>query len=132
LTIRAAQANYETFAYADTDSLHLLQPEAPDTLEVHPSKLGAWKFEYAFDNAFYIRSKAYLEHLPNTEPFCEDETCDDRHDYVTRIAGLPATVASKLSFEDLKPGLILHGKLNPKTVPGGVVLKDVPFELKIS
>lgn len=152
LTIRAAQRNYDSFAYADTDSLHLImdsthlydnKPEevtADDIritnsnfdLIVHPSDLGAWKFEYAFDSAFYIRAKAYLEHLPNKDSDCEDDECEDRHDYVTRIAGLPTTVAAKLSFEKLREGLVLHGKLNPLTVPGGVVLKDVPFELKIS
>lgn len=132
LTIRAAQANYATFAYADTDSLHLLQPEAPATLEIHPTKLGAWKFEYGFDSAFYIRAKAYMEHLPDVEPDCDDPSCDERHDYVNRIAGLPTSIAGTLTFDMLKPGLVLEGKLIPKTVPGGVVLKDIPFELKLS
>lgn len=132
LTIRAAQANYPVFAYADTDSLHLLQPEAPESIEVHPTKLGAWKHEYDFDSAFYIRAKAYLEHLPDIEPDCDDPECEERHDYVTRIAGLPTGIASTLTFDMLKPGLVLEGKLTPKTVPGGVVLRDTPFELKLN
>jgi hypothetical protein len=118
LTIRAAQENYSTFAYADTDSLHLLQDTAPTTIEVHPTKLGAWKQEFAFDSAYYIRPKAYIERKYDGN-------------YVTHIAGLPERVASKLTFEDLQDGKILHGKLHPKSVPGGVVLKDVPFELKL-
>jgi hypothetical protein len=118
LTIRAAQENYDTFAYADTDSLHLLQDELPTNIEVHPSKLGAWKLEYKFDAAFYIRAKAYLERKTDGE-------------YVNRIAGLPELVSGALRFEDLVDGKILHGKLHPKSVPGGVVLKDVPFELKL-
>lgn len=118
LTIRAAQENYATFAYADTDSLHLLQDEAPATIEVHPHKLGAWKLEYQFQSAYYIRPKAYLERKYDGN-------------YVTHIAGLPERVAETLTFDDLKPGTILHGKLHPKSVPGGVVLKDVPFELKL-
>lgn len=139
LTIRAAQANYDTFAYADTDSLHLLQPEAPDAIEVHPSKLGAWKLEYNFDSAYYIRSKAYMEHLPEGEPHrvsaetnCDDPTCEDRHDYVTRIAGLPAPIQATLTFDMLRKDLVLDGKLRPKTVPGGIVLEPVPFTLEIS
>lgn len=118
ITIRSAQANYATFAYADTDSLHLLQDQIPETINVHPSELGAWKHEYYFKNAYYIRPKAYLE---------------QKHDgtYVNRIAGLPVDTSSALTFDDMVEGKIIHGKLNPKTVPGGVVLKDVPFELKL-
>lgn len=119
ITIRSAQANYDVFAYADTDSLHLLQNDVPASINVHPSDLGAWKFEYAFENAYYIRPKAYLERkLDGT--------------YVNRIAGLPIDVSSALTFDDLVEGKVLHGKLNPRVVPGGVVLKDVPFELKLS
>jgi hypothetical protein len=118
ITIRAAQANYHTFAYADTDSLHLLQDNLPSTLTIHPSDLGAWKHEYDFQNAYYIRPKAYLEQKY------------DGH-YVNRIAGLPISISETLTFSDLVEGKILHGKLNPQTVAGGVVLKDVPFELKL-
>ena len=133
LTIRAAQANYNIFAYADTDSLHLISDEwvigkdefgkdtllnPPSGIEVHAKKLGAWKFEYSFTEAFYIRPKAYMELMPNGE-------------YVTRIAGLPERVSEALTFDDLVDGKVLHGKLNPKSVPGGVVLIDVPFQLKL-
>lgn len=118
VTIRAAQQNYKVFAYADTDSLHLLQDEIPSSLTIHPTDLGAWKHEYNFANAFYIRPKAYLEKL-------HDGT------YVNRIAGLPIETSGSLTFDDLVEGKVIHGKLNPKTVPGGVILKDVPFELKL-
>src|SRR5699024_12102952 len=37
MTIRAAQENYDTFAYADTDSLHLITTVEPKGLEVHPT-----------------------------------------------------------------------------------------------
>lgn len=118
ITIRSAQANYAVFAYADTDSLHLLQDEIPETINVHPTALGAWKHEYNFENAFYIRPKAYLER---------------KHDgtYVNRIAGLPIETSGALTFDDLVDGKVIHGKLNPQTVSGGVVLRDVPFELKL-
>jgi hypothetical protein len=118
ITIRSAQANYHCFAYADTDSLHLLRDTIPTTIDIHPTKLGAWKHEYYFVNAFYIRAKAYLE-----KQF--DGT------YINRIAGLPIETSGALTFDDLVEGKIIHGKLNPKTVPGGIVLKDVPFELKL-
>lgn len=131
ITIRSAQANYDVFAYADTDSLHLLTDEIPTDLDVHPTKLGAWKFEYAFHNAYYIRPKAYLELMHYTiKDGQRDYSVDGK--YENRIAGLPVDVSASLTFDDLVEGKVLHGKLNPKTVPGGVVLRDVPFELKLS
>lgn len=133
LTIRAAQANYDVFAYADTDSLHLLTSEVPDSIEVHPSKMGAWKLEYHFDHAYYIRAKGYME--KHSEPNCHHDKDDSEHGnycyYTTHIAGLPEKVASVLTFDDLIDGKVLHGKLHPKNVPGGVVLSDVPFQIKI-
>lgn len=118
VTVRAAQAHYPHFAYADTDSLHLLMDEDPATLEVHPSRLGAWKFEYAFDSAMYIRAKAYVEHLSTGE-------------YITHVAGLPDQVAKQVTFSDVVEGKVFHGKLVPKRVPGGVVLEDVGFTLHL-
>jgi hypothetical protein len=151
ITIRAAQANYGSFAYADTDSLHLLQDSIPASINVHPTELGAWKHEYNFVNAFYIRPKAYMEQksLTNTHKVAcingcnimhkhvkiEDEckeNCEINHHFENRIAGLPVTVSEKLSFNDLVEGNVIKGKLQPKTVPGGVVLTEVGYKLKLS
>lgn len=131
ICIRSAQANYDTFAYADTDSLHLLRDTVPETIDVHPSRLGAWKFEYGFDAAYYIRPKAYLERRTYQINKAGERDESVAGKYENRIAGLPVHISEVLTFEDLVPGTILHGKLNPKTVPGGVILKDVPFELKL-
>lgn len=116
--ITAAQANFDTFAYADTDSLHLLRPDIPDTIDVHPSNLGAWKHEYNFTAAFYMRAKAYIERTPLGER-------------VVRVAGLPVRVSEKLDFADFYDGNVIHGKLVPRIVPGGTILVDVPYELKM-
>lgn len=118
LTIRAAQRNYGVFAYADTDSLHLLTDDIPDELEVHKSKLGAWKFEYGFSEAFYIRSKAYIERKHSGE-------------FVVTIAGLPDKVRDTMTFDDLIDGNIMRGKLVHKVVRGGAVLVEAPWELKL-
>lgn len=147
-TIRAAQANYDTFAYADTDSLHLLLGNAlPRGLNVHPSKLGDWKHELDFTAAYYIRAKGYLEygHDPNTP--------DAPDTYHNAIAGVPTYMSAALRFDDLTPGttirvtkegrhyeptsaqphstIMMHGKLVPRAHPGGIVLTDTPFELKM-
>lgn len=121
LTIRAAQMNYDMFAYADTDSLHLLTNEVPANMDIHPTRFGAWDHEYTFENAYYIRAKAYL--LYGGKPGYETPR------YKTRFAGLPAHVSGTLTFDDMVPGKTVDGKLRPKTVPGGVVLVPTPFDL---
>jgi hypothetical protein len=139
ITIRAAQENYECFAYADTDSLHLLTDVVPETIEVHPTKLGAWKLEYHFINAFYIRPKAYLEKKSAVNEHKDECPHDDngnldcplQHNYENRIAGLPIESSGAMTFDDLVEGKLIHGKLTPKTVPGGIVLRDVPFKLQL-
>lgn len=115
-TIRAAQAHYDVFAYADTDSLHLLITEDPDDLEIHPTKLGAWKFEYAFESAMFARAKRYSERLYDGS-------------YVTHVAGLQTDISETLTFEDFRPGNKIPGKLLPKRVPGGVVLMETDFTM---
>lgn len=132
LTVRAAQTNYARFAYADTDSLHLLGEwvvtydaegratlhNPPTGIDVHPSRLGAWKFEYEFTEALFVRPKVYLELKPDGN-------------YKVAFAGLPQGVASKLTFDDIEDGAVFHGKLSPKSVEGGIVLEDVPYRLKL-
>jgi hypothetical protein len=147
LTIRAAQANYDTFAYADTDSLHLLTDQIPDGLNVDPNKLGAWKHELDFTAAYYIRAKGYLEY--GRDPHKPDEPLA----YHNAIAGVPTYMSAALTFDDLVPGTVItigkhgsavsrtrdpssravmmHGKLVPRAYPGGIVLTDTPFELKL-
>lgn len=117
MILTAAQENYKTFAYADTDSLHLITREHPKNLEIHPTRLGAWNHEGNFTKALYMRSKAYCELM-------EDGT------YSTHIAGVPESITEKLTFENLVPGTKFSGKLTPKRVPGGIVLQDVGFTLK--
>ena len=117
-TITAAQDNYETFAYADTDSLHLVGPTSPpETLWVDPVELGAWKHEGNFTKSVYIRAKQYAEEI------------DGKLD--VHIAGMPRSVASTLTLDDMLTGGQWGGKLIPTRVPGGVILKDTTFTLKV-
>jgi hypothetical protein len=142
LTIRAAQAQYDVFAYADTDSLHLLSATRPGNLAIHPSNLGEWKQEYAFTQAYYVRAKAYFELTESGE-------------HHNAIAGVPLHISKELKISDLRPGVTLSvtntatgqqvtrgfnplsttvslgGKLTPKAVSGGIVLQDTPFDLKL-
>lgn len=117
-TISAAQDNFASFAYADTDSLHLVGvTEPPSTLDVDPVELGAWKHESTFTRAVYVRAKQYAEEI--------DGELD------VHIAGLPRNIASNLTLDDMLRGGQWNGKLIPTRVPGGVVLRDTTFTLKV-
>lgn len=133
VTIRAAQDNYATFAYADTDSLHLLRDTDPEGLWVDPNALGAWKFEYSFTRALFLRAKSYIEHMAPVHWHEEEKCKHDTHaagcQYETHIAGMPVVLTEKMTIEDFIPGKRFPGKLNPKRVPGGIVLEDVGFTL---
>jgi hypothetical protein len=113
VTIRAAQEHYETFVYADTDSLHLL--EGPRSLNVHPTELGAWKHEGHWDKGMFIRAKCYSERFGD--------------EFVTHIAGCPERIAEKITFADMVDGREFHGKLVPHRVAGGVVLQETTYTL---
>ena len=63
-TIRAAQANYEHFCYADTDSIHLnCSPEEVKGITEHPRTCGCWKCESEWDYGLFQRQKTYVEHV---------------------------------------------------------------------
>lgn len=112
-TIRTAQRNYDCFAYADTDSVHLVGCDTP-VLEEDGSRLGAWKREYDFSEAVFVRAKQYSER----------EVSGVVH---THIAGAPRDITHTLVPTDLLSSAIWHGKLVPQRVPGGVVLRETTF-----
>lgn len=114
ITITAAQDNYDMFAYADTDSLHLLTDSDPDSLNIHPQELGAWKHEYAFTEALFVRAKTYIELKQDGE-------------HETHIAGLSVKVANELTLDNFTSGETYKGNLKQKIVPGGIVLQDSGF-----
>lgn len=133
VTIRAAQANYERFVYCDTDSIHILGTGDPIGVDVDPKALGAWKFEYSFSEARFIRAKTYIEHM-HPEHW-KTETLVDGTEWVrqfeTHIAGLPAKPTRQLTLDNMVPGMKLKDKLTPKRVPGGIVLEDVGFTIPV-
>lgn len=147
-TIRSAQANYDKFCYADTDSIHMIG-EA-DNLDIG-KELGQWKVEGTWDKAKFVRAKTYIEHIieedlqPVEKPYWDIKAC-----------GAPDTVKERLLYEvkideDLTKdeksdiinnrrsdeefmtrfsvGLIESGKLLQKRVNGGVILINTTFQI---
>lgn len=115
-TIRSAQSVYNRFIYADTDSLHLIGQEAPVNLDVHPTRLGAWKNEGEFTDSLYIRAKTYMETVNGVDKV----TC----------AGMPDNVKEQVTYDNFRSGSTFTGKLMPRRYPGGIVLEETTFTIK--
>lgn len=117
-TIRTAQKCYDRFIYADTDSLHLIETDIPDDISniVDDKKLGFWKIENKFTRGRFIRQKTYIEEI-------------DGEIHVT-CAGMTDTIKEKITWENFHIGFKSYGKLLPKRVENGIVLKDTEFTIK--
>lgn len=114
-TIRSAQANYDRFIYADTDSLKLAGYEEPVGLDIHPTHLGAWKDEGDFTNSKWIRAKTYMVTVDGKTKV----TC----------AGMPDNVKEQVTYENFHSGSTFNGKLVPRRYPGGIILEDTTFTI---
>lgn len=61
ITYEAACANYDNFLYADTDSIHVFGKKfIPKGIEIDDKKLGCWKIEKTFTDAYYMKRKNYI------------------------------------------------------------------------
>lgn len=115
-TIRSAQANYDRFIYADTDSLKLIGYEEAEGLEVHNTHLGAWKDEGNFSDSKWIRAKTYMVTVDGKTKV----TC----------AGMPDNVKEQVTYDNFRSGSTFAGKLMPRRYPGGIILEDTTFTIK--
>lgn len=144
-TIRSAQSVYDRFIYADTDSLHLVGVDVPEGLEIHPTKLGAWKHEGTFVDSVYIRAKTYLETMQEVKKDTLRNYCvllnksfeitreDDGIHYLdTKVtcAGMPDNVKEHVTYDNFTSGSTFDGKLMPRRYKGGIVLQETTFTIK--
>ena len=138
-TIRSAQCNYDRFYYADTDSIHLSGIEPPkenELFHIHDSDLGKWKCEMVFHKAKYIRAKTYLEspYLKNGKvvenPSELNETCIKSEEPEVKCAGMPDNCKSFVTYDNFNYGAEFEGKLMPKRIKGGVVLRETTYQIK--
>lgn len=152
-TIRAAQENYHGpdkpgFIYADTDSIHCdLPPEKIKAIKVDPVEFNCWKLEACWDEGWYVRQKTYIEHIT-----VEDLEPVNPY-YQIKCAGMPdqckqllirnfkgetesereteqAFLATPRTITDFVPGILIPGKLLPKRIRGGVILKETTFKMR--
>lgn len=113
--IRAAEKCGDKFIYADTDSLHVLGTDTPP-IDIDEYRLGAFKIEEEFDRAIFLRQKTYLEIF--------NEKMD------VKCAGMPKNVKNQVTEDNFTYDAEFSGKLMPKVIPGGVVLKETTFKIK--
>ena len=131
------------FVYADTDSLHCTSPDfkLPEGLEIDSTKLGAWDHEANFSKGKFLRQKCYMENHIISESDYEKGIkgersflfSKDKHGFYERkitVAGMPYDCHQYVTFDNFKIGARFEGKLLPKIVKGGTVLKSVDFTIK--
>lgn len=148
-TITAAQANYDNFIYADTDSIHITGDTANSVVE-HPTELLCWKRECDWDDGIFIRQKTYMEHVthkdrePVKKPYWDIKACGcpqrckdlfmesvDRQERVKDKSPQEIEwVKTRRKITDFKKGITIPGKLRPKRVPGGIILDVTNFTIK--
>lgn len=143
------------FCYMDTDSVHVCGVSIEDArkvIDIDSKRLGAWKHEYSFDRAKYLRQKCYIEEIAyragtmEYEKYVEKMTGlpieeqkkarfelgkDAYYEYVKRCAGMSEEIKQMISYDEFDfdyscPDL----KLRPVNCPGGVVLEPAPFTIK--
>lgn len=149
-TIKAAQANYNTFIYADTDSIHCIcEYDKLKNIKIHPNEFLCWKIESSWDIGKFIRQKTYVEHI------IKKDLKDVKPEYDIKCAGMPQRCKQLFlasmgegeppdelndesieflkvhrSLNDFCYGLEVPLKLQPKRIKGGVILVDTMFTLR--
>ena len=150
-TIRTAQKNYygkdkAGFIYADTDSIHCDLPiEKIVDAPLHDNNFCCWKKESDWDEAIFVRQKTYIEHVIGEKPYYNikcagmPERCKQL--FEKSLLGDKSTdehtseeekefLETKRDITDFKIGLTVYGKLLPKRIQGGVVLRETTYEMR--
>lgn len=131
------------FVYADTDSLHCISDDfsLPEGLDIDSTKLGAWDHEANFGKAKFLRQKCYIEnHVISEDDYNKGVQGENAFRYSKdknrfyelkiTVAGMPTSCHSQVTFENFNIGAQYGGKLQPKIVKGGTILKSVDFTIK--
>lgn len=123
LTIRSALKVYKNFVYADTDSLHLLKdPTNAKKLPIDQTELGKFKLESEPVRARFLRAKTYLEEIYNEKT--------GKLEFNIKGAGMTPEIKELVTWANFHIGFKSDIKHQQKIVKGGVVICNVPFEIK--
>ena len=87
-------------------------------IELHPSKLGAWDVEKSDWEGRFLRAKTYILRKDGV--------------MVVKCGGMPVKVKEHVTWENFHMGMEFEagtGKLLPKMVPGGKILKPISYKM---
>lgn len=126
-TITNSQSMFDNWVYSDTDSMYLTgltEEQASKFIDIHPTKLGAWKLEHHFMRGKWLRPKTYIMK-------------SEEDGLSIACAGMPENIKEDIlskgeekAFELFSYGSSFKGKLQPKRVKGGVILFNTEFTIK--
>lgn len=126
MIVRDAMKFGSDFVYADTDSLHILNGDNYDIesiLHIDKVKLGYYKLEEIWEDAKYLRPKAYYHRKPRISK-------DPKKQKEIKCGGLPHEARKDLDLKEFFIGAEIDGKKAGKVVPGGYLLKDTTYKIK--
>lgn len=139
-TITAAQQNYASFVYADTDSIHCIgNVEDVKGVELHDVDFCKWKKEVEWDTAIFVRQKTYIEKSKDiVDVKCAGMPDRCKQLFIASMNG-DLTVAKneqerefvevKRDMSDFKVGLIVPSKLVQRQFVGGCLLTPEYYEM---
>ena len=146
-TINHAQANYDTFIYSDTDSIHLSTQDDIKMCMIDDKKLGMWKKEKVWDIAIFVRQKTYIESqrvkkelkVVNRKREVKKVLKFERNEIDVKCAGMTQACKDyfiselrqkKKTLADFKVGYSNNEKLRVKRIRGGIVLVNSTFKIR--
>ena len=132
-TIRAAQANYPRFMYADTDSIYLQGYEPPVGIEVDDVKLGAWKQEHKFQHFKALRAKTYVfEEVGELVIHCAGlpDRCHDWNPEEGEELPSADDIYTEVTFDNFEIGAEYWGKLYNHHTAGGSYFTTGAFKIR--
>lgn len=151
-TIKSAQANYNRFIYADTDSIHCKGSiDNIKGVKIHDTEFNCWKHESTWDIGYFARQKTYIEHTESGYDIkcagmpqrCKDlfvdslngtytgELTKEQQEYLESLSDEAREfVTKKRELKDFDIGLKIPEKLMPKRIKGGIILEKTTFEMR--
>lgn len=147
------------FIYADTDSIHCdLSPDKIKGIVTHDTNFCCWKLESFWDKAIFAGQKRYIEHVTHSDgeklekPYynikCAGMPKESKKLFEISLTNdneaaknIKSEESKRFVFDesgnirhreltDFKKGLCIPGKLLPKRIPGGIVLKETTYEFR--
>lgn len=102
--------------YMDTDSLHTINPNYENIVDVDSYRLGAWKLEGIADEGVFVRQKTYAEHING--------------EWEVKCSGMSKKAKKNISIESFEKGQEFEGNLKQVRVKGGAILESHTFSIR--